>query len=124
MIHTKLLQMTKESLSGERRSTLYIYVCIYSLIELNIKTGVFQDFRVVLLSRSLLNFLRTFASLIRNSFFEFGKILPHPRGIRRSFLPRGRELDKKICPGLARSKQFSPGLPGGGGEGMYPVGID
>ena len=77
---------------------------------------------MVLLSRNLLNFLRTFASLIRSSFFEFGKILPHPRGIRPSFFPWGRELDKKIArvAGISSLKKFSPGLPGG----MYPVGID
>ena len=65
---------------------------------MNIKAGVFKDFRVVLLSRSLLNFLRTFASLIRSDFFEFGKILPHPQGIRPSFFAPGRELDKKNFP--------------------------
>ena len=52
---------------------------------------------MVLLSRSLLNFLRTFASLIRSSFFKFGKILPHLRGIQPSFFALGRELDKKIA---------------------------
>ena len=29
--HTELLQVTKKSLSGQRLSTLYLYVCIYSL---------------------------------------------------------------------------------------------
>ena len=48
-MHTTLLQMTKESVNGQRPSTLYIYVCIYSLFYLNIKIGVFKDFRVVLL---------------------------------------------------------------------------
>ena len=37
--------MTKESLSGQRYSTLYICACIYSLFQLNIKAGVFKDFR-------------------------------------------------------------------------------
>ena len=76
--------------------------------QLNITAGVFKDFRVALLSRSL-NFLRTFASLIRSSFFEFGKILPHPRGIRPPFFAPGQGLDKKKMPGwprLARSKIF------------------
>ena len=77
---------------------------------------MFKDFRVVLLSRSLLNVLRTFASLIRSSFFEFWKILPHPRGIRPSFFALGQGIGQKKLPGwpgLARSKNFSPGLPGG-----------
>ena len=82
------------------------------------KAGVFKDFGVVLLSRSLLNFLRTFASLIWSSFLEFGKVLPHPRGIRPSFFVPGQGIRQKNCPGwpgLARSKKFSQGLPGGGG---------
>ena len=123
MIHTKLLQMTKESLNGQRRSTLYIYVRIYSLFQLNIRAGVFKDFRVVLLSRIVLSFLRTFARLIWSSFFEFGKILPHPRGIRLSFFAPGQGIRQKKLPvwlGLARSKKFSRGCPGG----MYPFGID
>ena len=76
---------------------------------------------MVLLSRSLLNFLRTFASLIQSSFFEFGKILPHPRGIRPSFFAPGQGIGQKNLPGwpgLARSKTFSQGLPGGGGGGV------
>ena len=32
LIHTKLLEMTKGSLNGQRPSTLYLNVCIYSLI--------------------------------------------------------------------------------------------
>ena len=87
------------------------------------KAGVFKDFRVVLLSRSLLNFLMTFASLIRSNFFEFGKILPHPRRIRPSFFAPGQGIRQKNLPwwpGLARSKKFSPGLPGGGGGGDVP----
>ena len=36
-MHAKLLQITKESLNGQRPSTLYIYVCIYSSFLLNIK---------------------------------------------------------------------------------------
>ena len=78
---------------------------------------------MVLLCRSLLNFLRTFASLIRSSFFEFGKILPNPRGIPPSFFAPGQRIRQKNLPewpGLARSKKFSPGLLGG----MYPAGID
>ena len=34
--------MTKESVNGQWPSTLYIYVCIYSLFQLNIKAGVFK----------------------------------------------------------------------------------
>ena len=37
--------MTKESVNGQRPSTPYIYVCIYSLFQFNIKTGVFKDDR-------------------------------------------------------------------------------
>ena len=48
-MHSKLLQMTEESVNGQRPSTLYVYVCIYSLFYLNIKAGVFKNFRVVLL---------------------------------------------------------------------------
>ena len=73
---------------------------------------------MVLLCRSLLNFLRTLASLIRSSFFEVGKILPHPRGIRPSFFASGQGIGQKNLPGwpgLARSKKFSRGCPGGGG---------
>ena len=88
------------------------------------KAGVFKDFRVALLSRSLLNCLRTFASLIRSSFFKVEKILPHPWGIRPSFFAPGQGIRQNNLPGwpgLPRLKKFSPGLPGGV---MYPVGID
>ena len=43
LIHIKLLQMTKESLNGQRPSTLYLYVGRYSLF-LNITDGIFKDF--------------------------------------------------------------------------------
>ena len=33
------------------------------------------------------------------SFFEYAKILSHLREFEHHFLPLGRELDKKICPG-------------------------
>ena len=73
---------------------------------------------MVLLSRSLLNFLRTFASSIWSSFFGLGKFCPTLGEFDHHFLPQGRELDKKNCLGgqdlLARNK-FSLGLPGGGG---------
>ena len=52
--------MTKESLNGR-------VVQHYTFMYFDTKAGVFKDFRVVLLSRSLLNFLRTFASLILNT---------------------------------------------------------
>ena len=44
---------------------------------------------------------------VKEQFLEFGKILPHPREFDHHFLPRGRELDKKIAgwPGFARSKK-------------------
>ena len=57
-----------------------------------------------------------FASL-KSSFFDFGKILPHPREFDHHFLPRGRELDKKNCPGGRDSlaqKNFPGGCPGWG----------
>ena len=64
------------------------------------KAGVFKDFQVVLLSRSLLNLLRTFASLIRSSFFRVWENFVTPPGNSTIiFLPRGKKLDKKICPG-------------------------
>ena len=71
---------------------------------------------MVLLSRSLLNLLRTFASLIRSSFFEFGKILPTPGEIDNNFLPRGRELDKKIArvAGISSLINIFPGVARGG----------
>ena len=74
---------------------------------------------MILLSRSLLNILRTFASLIRSNFFEFGKILPHPRGIRPSFFAPGRELHNKIArvAEISSLKKIFPRLPGGGGGG-------
>ena len=53
MIQTKLLQMTKEFVNGQRPSTQYSYVCIYSLFLLNIKAGVFKDFQVVLLQSKI-----------------------------------------------------------------------
>ena len=53
LIHTKLLQMTKESINGQRPSTLCIFVCIYSLSQLNIKVRVFEDFGVVLLQSKI-----------------------------------------------------------------------
>ena len=56
-------------------------------------------------------------------FVEFGKILPHPRGIRPSFFAPGQGIRHKNLPGwpgLARSKNFPQDNPGG----MYPVGID
>ena len=83
---------------------------------MNIKAGVFKDFRVVLLSRSLLNFLRTFASLIWSSFFEFGKILPHPRGIRPSFFALGQGIRQKIARvvGISPLKKLFPGVARGG----------
>ena len=72
----------------------------------------------VVLSHSFLNFLRIFLASLRSNFFESGKILPHPREFDHHFLPRGRELDKKICLGgrdLLAQKNFPWGCPGGGG---------
>ena len=49
-------------------------------------------------------------------FLRFGKILPHPRGIRPSFFAPGQGIRQNKLPGwpgLARSKKFSPGFRGG-----------
>ena len=81
---------------------------------------------MVLLSRSLLNFLRTFESSIRSSFFGLGKFCPTPGEFDHHFLPQGRELDKKNCLGgrdLLAQNKFSPGLPGGGGGGSTQLEI-
>ena len=57
LIHAKLLQMTKNpSMDNSLQHYIFVCVCIYSLLLLNIKVGVFKNFRVVSLSRSLLNF--------------------------------------------------------------------
>ena len=55
----------------------------------------------------------------RSSFFEFGKILPHPREFDHHFCPGAGELDKEMprWPGFARSKNFPGGRRGGGGGG-------
>ena len=107
--------MTTESLIGQRHC-IFMYVS-YSLIKLNISAGVFKNLRVVLLSRSLLNCLRTFASLIRNSFFGLGKFCPTPGEFDHHFLPQSRELDKKIAQvaGISSLKEIFPRV-------MYPVG--
>ena len=87
------------------------------------KAGGFKDFRVVLLSRSLLNFLRTFASFNMEQFLRVWENFAPPPGIRPSFFAPEQGIRQKNLPewpGLARSKKFSPGLHGG----MYSVGID
>ena len=58
LIHTELLQMTKESLNRQRPSALYIYVCIYSLFYMNIKAGVPKGFRVVYFSIKYKGFVK------------------------------------------------------------------
>ena len=77
----------------------------------------------IVLSRSFLNILRIFFASLRSRFFEFGKILPHPREFDHHFLPRSRELDKKICP-AGRDSLAQKKFPGDCPGGMYPVGID
>ena len=88
---------------------IFMYVYIHCF---NIKAGVFKNFRVVLLSRSLLHFSRTFESSIRSSFFEFEKILPHPRGIRPSFFAPGQVIRQKISrvTGIRSLKKIFPGV--------------
>ena len=73
---------------------------------------------MVLLPRSLLNFLKDFCKLNTMQFFRvWENICPTPGEFDNNFLPRGRESDKKLpgWSGLARSKKISPRLPGGGG---------
>ena len=51
-----------------------------------------------------------FDLILRSSFFEFGKILPHPREFDHYFLPRGQGIRQKNLPGwpgFARSKKIS-----------------
>ena len=117
--------MTKESVNEQRPSTLYFnwisrleYLKIFELFCFSLKHKGFLSSpnKKVVLSRSFLNFLRIFFASLRSSFFEFGKILPHPREFDHHFLPRGRELDKKFCPGGRDSlaqKNFPRGCPGG-----------
>ena len=88
---------------------IYIYVCIYSLLQLNIKAGVFKNIRVVSLSRSL-NFLRTLAYGAVSS--SLGKFCPTLGEFDHHFLPRGKELDKKITR-VAEIKNFPGDCPGG-----------
>ena len=46
--------MTKESLNGQRPSTLHVYLCMYVFIVLiDTKAGVFKDFQVVLLQSKI-----------------------------------------------------------------------
>ena len=57
------------------------------------------------------NFFGVAGSPLRSSFFEFGKVLPHPREFDHHFLPRAKNWSKKLPGwlGFARSKKFSPG---------------
>ena len=71
---------------------------------------------MVLLSRSLLNFLRTFASFNTEQFLRVWENFAPPPGIRPSIFALGQGIRPKNLPGwqgLARSKKFSPGSPGG-----------
>ena len=56
-----------------------------------------------------------FASL-RSSFFEFGKILPHPLEFDHHFCPGAGELDKKIAQvaGIRLLKKMFPEVARGG----------
>ena len=79
MIHTKLL--TKEpSMDNGIQHYILMYVTIYSLFLLNIKAGVLKDFRVVLLSRSLLNFFKDFCKLNMEQFLRVWKNFAPPPG--------------------------------------------
>ena len=123
--------MTKESVNEQRPSTLYFnwisrleYLKIFKLFCFSLKHKGFLSSpnKKVVLSHSFSQFFKDFFASLRSSFFESGKILPHPWEFVHHFLPRGRELDKKTCPGGRDSlaqKNFPRGCPGG----MYPVGI-
>ena len=110
-----------------------IYVCIYSLFQLKYwrleYLNTFKWFCFILkyksfaklskqkivLSHSFLDFLRIFCK-VKGEFFKFGKIFPTPGEFDHHFLPQGRELDKKNCPGGRDSltqKNFPGGCPGG-----------
>ena len=109
------------------------YLCMHIFIFLlNIKAGVFKDFRVVLLQSKIYMFcyvlqienlyclvvfltFKGFSASLKSSFFEFGKILPHPREFDHHFLPRGQGIRQKNCPGGRDSlaqKNFPRGCPG------------
>ena len=52
---------------------------------------------------------------LRSSFFEFGKILPHPREFNHHFLSRGQGIGQKNCSGGRDSlaqKNFPEGCRG------------
>ena len=92
------------------------YLKTFEWFRFSLKYKSFVKFskQKIVLSQIFLNFLRIFASL-RGSFFEYEKNFAPPPGIRPSFLPRGRKLDKKICPGGRDSlvqKNFPRGCPG------------
>ena len=63
------------------------------------------------LSRSFLNFLRTFCKLKGGVSSNLGKFCPTPGEFDHHFLPRGRELDKKICLG-GRDSLAQKNFPG------------
>ena len=129
--------MAKESVNGQWHSTLYIYVCIYSLFLLNMKAGVFKHFGVVLLqsiknikvllnspnkkfvlSRSFLTFFRIFCKLKEQFLRVWENFAPTP-GVQPSFFASGQGIRQKKLPGwpgFACLKKFSRGLPGGGGN--------
>ena len=100
LIHTKFCKW-QQNPSVDNGIQHCMYLCMYYIHCFNWISRLqdLKTFEWFLLSRSLLNFLRTFASLIPSSFFEFGKILPHPRGIRPSFFAPGQEIRQKNCPG-------------------------
>ena len=61
--------------------------------------------------------------MLKEQFLRVWENLAPPPGIRPSFFAPGQGIRQKNLPkwpGFARSKKFSPGLPGG----VYPVGID
>ena len=117
--------MTKESVNEQRPSTLYFnwisrleYLKIFELFCFSLKHKGFLSSpnKKVVLSRSFLNFLRIFCKL-KEQFLRVWENFAHPREFDHHFLPRGRELDKKFCPGGRDSlaqKNFPGGCPGGG----------
>ena len=85
---------------------------------MNIKAGVLKKTFEWFCCLVVFLIFKDFSKLnTEHCFFGLGKFCPTPGEFDHHFLPRGRELDKKMpgWPGLARSKRFSLGLPGGVG---------
>ena len=83
---------------------------------MNIKAGVFKDFQVILLSHSLLTSFKDFRKLNMEQFLRVWENFTPPLGNSTiNFCPGAGNQTKKLpgWPGLARSKNFFQGSPGG-----------